>query len=127
MSYYYSRDLEQFLDKKWCATRQQDETNYYESKNLSASDEVQSSLDCRTKYGTLESLSLLMKEIKVNNKITDHLFTLKLSLRSKIFLIKVVKLIKVTVRLIKKTVFNNYIQQGPCFIENSSDLNELNN
>lgn len=68
-----------------------------------------------------------MKEIKVNNKITDHLFTLKLSLRSKIFLIKVVKLIKVTVRLIKKTVFNNYIQQGPCFIENSSDLNELNN
>ena len=40
------------MDKNYCETRQRDEINRYGTQNLSASDEVQSSLDGSTKYGT---------------------------------------------------------------------------
>ena len=49
------RDLEQFIDKKYCETRQRDGINCYDSNNLSASEEVQSSLNHSTKYGTFEN------------------------------------------------------------------------
>ena len=48
-------DLEQFIDKKYCETRQRDETNCCGGNNLSASEEVQSSLNRSTKYGTFEN------------------------------------------------------------------------
>ena len=48
-------DLEKFIDKKYCETRQRDETNCYDSNNLSASEEIQSSLNRSTKYGTFEN------------------------------------------------------------------------
>ena len=48
-------DLEQFIDKKFCETRQRDETNCYDRNNLSASEEIQSSLNGSTKYGTFEN------------------------------------------------------------------------
>ena len=48
-------DLEQFIDKKYCETRQRDETNCYDSNNLSASEEIQSSLNRSTKYRTFEN------------------------------------------------------------------------
>ena len=44
-------DLEQFTDKKRWKTRQRDGINRYDSNNLSASEEVQSSLDHSIKYG----------------------------------------------------------------------------
>ena len=115
--------LEQFIDKKYCETRQRDRINYYNSNNLGASEEIQSSLNRSTKYGTFErspsstcnmdidtqfyknlccgncreksneflehglmkyvidQIEFLREEIKAKNKIIDHLFTLKLSLR----------------------------------------------
>ena len=48
-------DLEKFIDKKYCETRQRDETNRCDSNNLSASEGVQSSLNRTTKYGTFEN------------------------------------------------------------------------
>ena len=48
-------DLEQFIDKKFCETRQRDETNCYDRNNLSASEEIQSSLNRSTKYGAFEN------------------------------------------------------------------------
>ena len=49
-------DLEQFIDKKYCETRQRYETNCRGGNNLSASEEIQSSLNCSTKYVTFENL-----------------------------------------------------------------------
>ena len=49
-------DLEKFIDKKYCETRQRDETNRCDSNNLSASEGVQSSLNRTTKYGTFKNL-----------------------------------------------------------------------
>ena len=48
-------DLERFIGKKYCETRQQDGINRCDSSNLSASEEVQSSLNRSTKYGTFEN------------------------------------------------------------------------
>ena len=48
-------DLEQFIDKKHCETRQWDETNCYDSNNLSASEKIQSSPNRNTKYGTFQN------------------------------------------------------------------------
>ena len=48
-------DLEQFIDKRYCETRQRDKTNCYDSNNLSASEEIQSSLNRSTKYGAFEN------------------------------------------------------------------------
>ena len=122
-------DLEQFIDKKYCETRQRDETNCFGGNNLSAIEEVQSSLNRSTKYGTFENspissfymdidtqfdkdiccgncresrreksnefledgfikylidqIEFLREEVKEKNKIIDHVFTLKLSLRDK--------------------------------------------
>ena len=120
-------DLEKFIDKKYCETRQRNGINRCDSSNLSGSEEIQSSLNCSTKYGTFENspssafymdidnqfdkdiccgncregrkgksnevlekgfikylidqIEFLREEIKAKNKIIDHLFTLKLSLR----------------------------------------------
>ena len=49
-------DLEQFIDKKYCETRQRDGVNRYDSNNLSSSEKIQSSLNRSTKYGTFKSL-----------------------------------------------------------------------
>ena len=49
-------DLEKFIDKKYCETRQWDGIHRCDSSNLSASKEVQSSLNRSTKYGTFENL-----------------------------------------------------------------------
>ena len=49
-------DLEQFIDKKYCETRQRDGINRDDSNNLSASQKVQPSLNRSTKYGTFENL-----------------------------------------------------------------------
>ena len=48
-------DLEKFIDKKYCENRQRDGINRCDSNNLSAREEVQSSLNCSTKYGTFEN------------------------------------------------------------------------
>ena len=47
-------DLEQFIDKRYCETRQRYRINCYNSNNLGASREIQSSLNRSTKYGTFE-------------------------------------------------------------------------
>ena len=44
-------DLEQFIDKKYCETRQRVGINCYDNNSLSASEEVYSSLNRCTKYG----------------------------------------------------------------------------
>ena len=48
-------DLEQFIGKKCCVTRQRDGINRYDSNNLSTCEEVQSSLNRSTKNETFES------------------------------------------------------------------------
>ena len=48
-------DLERFIGKKYCETRQRDEINCCDSNKLSASEEVQSSLNRSTKCGTFEN------------------------------------------------------------------------
>ena len=164
--------LEQFIDKKYCETRQRDRINYYNSNNLGASEEIQSSLNRSTKYGTFEhspsstcnmdidtqfyknlccgncreksnreksnefleqglmkyvidQIEFLREEIKAKNKIIDHLFTLKLSLRDKQnFSYKNVQINKSSNKVDNESVFHNCIPQGPCFKENSNDLNE---
>ena len=47
-------DLEQFIEK-YCEARQRDGIKRYDSNNLSASEEVQSSLNRSTKYGTFKN------------------------------------------------------------------------
>ena len=48
-------DFEQLINKKYCETRQSHETNCRGGNNLSTSEEVQSSLNHSTKYGTFEN------------------------------------------------------------------------
>ena len=48
-------DLEHYIDKKYCETRQRNGINWYDSNNLSVSEEVQSSLNRSTKYGTFKN------------------------------------------------------------------------
>ena len=48
-------DLEKFIDKKYRETRQRDGINRCDSSSVSASEEVQSSLNRSTKYGTFEN------------------------------------------------------------------------
>ena len=48
-------DLENFIGKKYCETRKRDMTNYCDSIDLSASEEVESSPNRSTKYGTFEN------------------------------------------------------------------------
>ena len=56
----------------------------------------------------IDQIEFLREEIKAKNKIIDHLFTLKLSLRaSKFSLIKMFKLIKVINEVYNETVFHN--------------------
>ena len=50
-------NLEKFIDEKYCETRQRHGINHCDSSNLSASEEVQSSLNRSTKYGTFENSS----------------------------------------------------------------------
>ena len=47
-------NLEQFIDKRYCETRQRYTINCYNSNNLGASEEIQLSLNRSTKYGTFE-------------------------------------------------------------------------
>ena len=48
-------DFERFIDKNYCETRRRDGINCHDSNNLSASKEVQLSLNRSTKYGTFEN------------------------------------------------------------------------
>ena len=59
-------------------------------------------------------IEFLREEIKEKNDIKDHLFTLKLSLRaSKIFLIKMFKLIKVLIKLITNLFSTTVAHRDP--------------
>ena len=60
------RDLEQFTDKKRWKTRQRDGINRYDSNNLSASEEVQSSLGRSMKYGTFGNSSFSVFGIDID-------------------------------------------------------------
>ena len=161
--------LEQFIDKNYCETRQRDRINYYNSNNLGASEEIQSSLNRSTKYGTFEhspsnmdidtqfdknlccgngrkksnrekrneflehglakyltdQIEFLREEIKAKNKIIDHLFTLRLSLRDEQkFFYKNIQINKSSNKVDNESVLHNCSPQGTCFKENSNDLNE---
>ena len=164
-------DLEKFNDKQYCETRQREGINWCDISNLSTSEEVQSSLNRRTKYGTFENspssafymdidnqfdkdiccgncregrrgksnevlekgfikylidqIEFLREEIKAKNKIIDHLFTLKLSLRDEqIFSYKNIQINKSSKKVDNETFFYNDSPQGPSFKKNSNDLNE---
>ena len=67
-------DLEQFLDKKYCETRQRDGINRYDSKDLSASDEVLSSLDRSTKYETFENSPSSVFYIDIDAKFDNIIY-----------------------------------------------------
>ena len=157
--------------KKYCETRQRDETNCFGGNNISASEEVQSSLNRSTKYGTFENspissfymdidtqfdkdiccgncresrreksnefledgfikylidqIEFLREEVKEKNKIIDHVFTLKLSLRDKQnFSYKNIQINKSPNKVDNETIFHNCSPQEPCFIENNNDLKD---
>ena len=76
-------------------------------------------------HGLVKYLIDQREEIKAKNKIIDHLFTLKLSLRDEQnFSYKNVQINKSSNKVDNESVFHNCIPQGPCFKENSNDLNE---
>ena len=84
----------------------------------------------------IDQIEFLREEIKAKNKIIDHLFTLKLSLRDEQnFSYKNVQINKSSNKVDNESVFHNCSSQGSCFKENSNDLNgniinifdELNN
>ena len=66
-------DLEQFIDKKYCETRQRDESNCCGGDNQSASEEVQSSLNRSTKYGTFENLLFSSFYMGINTQFNKHI------------------------------------------------------
>ena len=73
----------------------------------------------------IDQIEFLREEIKAKNKIIDNSFTLKLSLRNEQnFSYKNVQINKSSSKVDNKTVFHNCSPQGPCFKENSNDLNE---
>ena len=77
------------------------------------------------KYLT-DQIEFLREQIKAKNKIIDHLFTLKLSLRAEqIFSYKNVQIDKSSNKIDNETVFHNCSPQGPGFKDNSNDLNEI--
>ena len=80
-------------------------------------------------YGFIKYLidqpEFLREEIKAKNKIIDHLFTLKLSLRDEQnFSYKNVQINKSSNKVDNESVFHNCSPQGPCFKENSNDLKD---
>ena len=73
----------------------------------------------------IDQPEFLRKEIKAKNKIIDHLFTLKLSLRDEQnFSYKNVQINKTSNKVDNESVFHNCSPQGPCFKENSNDLKD---
>ena len=73
----------------------------------------------------IDQIEFLREEIKAKNKIINNLFTLKSSLRDKQnFSYKNVQISKSSNKVGNETVLHNCSPQGPCFKENSNDLNE---
>ena len=73
----------------------------------------------------IDQIEFLREEIKAKNKIIDHLFTLKLSLRDEQnFSYKNVQINKSSNKVDNESVFHNCSPQGPCFKENSNDLKD---
>ena len=73
----------------------------------------------------IDQIEFLREEIKAKNKIIDHLFTLKLSLRDEQnFSYKNVQTNKSSNKVDNESVFHDCSPQGPCFKEDSNDLNE---
>ena len=73
----------------------------------------------------IDQTNFLREEIEANNKIINHLFTLKLSLHDEQnFCYKNVQINNSSNKVNNKTVFHNYSPKGPCFKENSNELNE---
>ena len=62
-------DLETFIDEKYCETRQRDGNHPCDISNLSASKEVQSSLNRSTKYGTFENLPSSAFYMDIHEKV----------------------------------------------------------
>ena len=76
-------------------------------------------------HGLVKYLIDQREEIKAKNKIIDHLFTLKLSLRDEQnFSYKNVQINKSSNKVVNESVFHNCSPQGPSFKENSINLNE---
>ena len=73
----------------------------------------------------IDQIEFLREETKAKNKITDHLFILKLSLRDeKIFSYKNFQINKSSNKVDNKSVFRNCSPQRPCFKENSNYLKD---
>ena len=73
----------------------------------------------------IDQIEFLREQTKAKNKIIDHLFTLKSSLRAEqIFSYKNVQINKSSNQIDNETVFHNCSPQGPGFKDNSNDLNE---
>ena len=71
----------------------------------------------------IDQIEFLREEIRAKNKIINHLFTLKLSLRDEqIFSYKNVQVNKSSNKVDNETVFHNCSPHGPGFKENSNDL-----
>ena len=71
----------------------------------------------------IDQMEFLREEIRAKNKIINHLFTLKLSLRDEqIFSHKNVQVNKSSNKVDNETVFHNCSPHGPGFKENSNDL-----
>ena len=71
----------------------------------------------------IDQMEFLREEIRAKNKIINHLFTLKLSLRDEqIFSYKNVQVNKSSNKVDNETVFHNCSPHGPGFKENSNDL-----
>ena len=62
-------DLEQFIDKKYCETRQRDRINCHNNNNLGATEEIQSSLSHSTKYGTFEHSSSSTSNMDIDTQL----------------------------------------------------------
>ena len=71
----------------------------------------------------IDQIEFLREEIRAKNKIINHLFTLKLSLRDEqSFSYKNVQVNKSSNKVDNETVFHNCSPHGPGFKENSNDL-----
>ena len=79
-------DLEQFIDKKYSETRRRDRINYYNSNNLGASEEIQSSLNCSTKHGTFEHLPSSTSNIDIDTQFDKDICCGNCREKSNVFL-----------------------------------------
>ena len=73
----------------------------------------------------IDQIEFLREDIKAKNKIIDHFFTLKLSLRDEQnFSNKNVQINKSSIKTDNESIFRNCSPLGSCFKENSNDLKD---